>query len=331
MRVLSAPGPLSVRVRVFFLKADKTSFATPSIVTAATVPANGTSWTRAEGVVPIPADAAYFNVDAQIINTTAATGAVVVRCDSFMGAIHDTVVPYFDGYSQGASWDGVHDQSTAWRRDYDLAVPIGDEIYEMFAPYVDTFGDPGNNLRDMCRGFGTMLQPIDDIVRDGDNGEPGYSQALDLTRAKEEWLPWLGQFVGYRVTERRPEQDRDLWADIERGRVVTRSAHRRGTIARMVEEVQSYLNDPKTVFIQTRVGTPHRMTIFYYTAQIQSPATAATIAAVAQAQKAKGLILTVTPLSGGDWSTLIANQATWNVVTTKFASWNEVISNPAKP
>lgn len=208
---------------------------------------------------------------------------------------------------------------------------IGDELYEMFAPVVGVFGDPNNNLRDYCRGLGGMLQPLDDIVKDDTNGEPGFSQTIDLVRAKDEWLPWLGQWVGYRVTEKRPEENQAAWSARERGRMVTRSAHRRGTVARMVEAMQEHLDAPKTVIILQRVSSAHTINAYYYTAQLTAGHTHAMIEAAALEQKAKGLILTVIGLSASSWDTLVANQATWTVVGTKFSSWNEVVSNPAKP
>lgn len=207
---------------------------------------------------------------------------------------------------------------------------VGKELYQMFLPVVDAFGDNGD-LLNMCRGFGKMLQPIDNVAKDGPNGEPGYSQILDPERAPVEWLPWLGQWVGYFVTPQTSTETEAQWEVRERAYITKKSAHRRGTNARLIEEVQSYLNDPKQVFLWNRATTAHKMTLFYYTAQLKSGYTAADVNTAAQAQKAKGLLLTVTPLSGGDWNTLTVNSATWNTVVSKFANWNEVAGNPAKP
>lgn len=337
-KMVAGPGTFANfrrRLRVRFWQEDRlTLSAIASTILIVTEVPTDNEWHRLDGLCVAPADAFWYAVE-PLASNDGGLGTFTVRFDAFMAARFSNpdagLVDYFDGASQGGNWDGVADKSTSWRWNYDLASPMGDELFEGFAPLVEAFGDPDNNLRDYCRSMGMMIQPLDDIARDGDNGEPGFSQILDLTRGKAEWIPWLSQFVGYPAPERRPEQDREWYLDTERSRTITRSAHRRGTIARMVEEVQTFLNDPKTVFVQQRVGTAHRMTIFYYTAMLNPNFTAGQLAAAAQAQKAKGLILTVTPLSGGDWNTLIANQATWNVVKTKFANWNEVISNPAKP
>jgi hypothetical protein len=207
---------------------------------------------------------------------------------------------------------------------------IGDELYEMFFPLLEIYGDASGHLYAMCIGLGSMLQPIDDIVGDGDNDEPGYSLLLDLNRVPDTWLPWLAQWVGYFVSPLpTSDAERTEWSGRERRRTVTNSAHRRGTIARMVEEVQEHLQDTKTVIIHQRDTSPHHMTLYYYTDELIT--THAALNAAAQAQKAKGLILLVVGISKSSWNTLVANQATWNVVKTKFGDWNEVVSNPSKP
>lgn len=206
---------------------------------------------------------------------------------------------------------------------------MGLDIFEDFLPLVEMFGDPGDALQNYCKAIGRMLQPVYDISKDGDNDEPGWSQIFDLKLAKDEWLPWLAQTVGYRVTPRRTGEDVSSWSARERLRTAQRSAHRRGTIARMVEVAQEHLTGLKRVAIQQRTTSAHRLTLYYYSTELTT--THADISAAAQSQKAKGLLLTVTALTGLDWNTLVANQATWNTVTSKFTNWIEVTSNPAKP
>lgn len=155
----------------------------------------------------------------------------------------------------------------------------------------------------------------------------GWSQLLDLNRARSDWLRWLGQWVGYYISENPPN------LALERERIVSRSAHRRGSIALIREAVQEHLKGAKSVIIQERFAaagsTAYQITVSIYTAEIVTSAAAAE--AAARAQKPAGLIMTFNALSTSQWNTLTANQATWNVVTGKFANWNEVLSNPAKP
>jgi len=205
---------------------------------------------------------------------------------------------------------------------------IGDELFAQFAPLVEMHGAQPD-MQVYMRAFGRAIQPIDDLAMDGGNGtdEPGWSQALDLNRAKDSWLRWLGQWVGYWV----PEQPASF--AFERGRILSRSAHRRGSIAMLREAVQEHLSAPKTVIIQERfspvVSTAGTITVSIFSAQIAT--TSAKAEAAAREQKAGGLLMTFNVLSGSQWNTLVASQATWNIVVGKFADWNEVVSNPAKP
>lgn len=202
---------------------------------------------------------------------------------------------------------------------------IGDELFAQFAPVEELHG-PQPSLEVFMRALGRAVQPIDDLAKDGGNGsdEPGWSQVLDLARAKDEWLRWLGQWAGYWAPEESPD-----W-DIERERIVTRSAHRRGSVAILREAIQEQLSGTKTVIIQERLTGAYTISVSVYNSEITT--TAAKIEAHARAQKAAGLIMTFNVLSGEDWNTLVANQATWNLVSGgKFTDWNEVVTNPDKP
>lgn len=207
----------------------------------------------------------------------------------------------------------------------------GREIYDHFSPVVSMYGDPGDHLKFYTYALGRMFQPLDDFVKDGFEGEPGWSQVLDLQRAKDDWLPWLGQWVGYYVSTQ-SGIDASLWSTRERTRIISRSAHRRGTVAALIETAQDMLTSPKNVIIQERFGpvsTAHTITMSVYINQLTT--SQSLFAAELQKRKAAGLILYINFLTGVEWSTLIANQATWAVVTSKFVNWSEVITNPAKP
>jgi hypothetical protein len=160
------------------------------------------------------------------------------------------------------------------------------------------------------------------MIRDqGD--DPGWSQVLDLTRAHDSWLRWLGQFVGYFVP-----LESNNWPR-ERERIVSRSAHRRGAVPVLREVVQEHLSGDKTVIIRERDTSAHHITVYVYADQIAT--TEAAAEAAARAQKAAGLIMDFVVLTGQDWNTLVANQDTWADVQTKFADWNEVVIDPDKP
>ena len=202
---------------------------------------------------------------------------------------------------------------------------IGNELFRNLAPIAEAYGDTGA-LIVFCRALGAMMQPVDDLVKDGVEGQPGWSQALDKARAKDEWLPWLGQWVGYLVPAKAATENQITWSDRERIRITSRSAHRRGTIALLREVVQEHLNNPKDVLIQERVGTAHIINVYVYDYQIAT--TVPQVTAAALAQKAAGLIMNFIVLTGNNYSLLQASNASYTVMTGKHANYSSVLTNP---
>lgn len=203
---------------------------------------------------------------------------------------------------------------------------IGSELYSDLQPIVDTWGDPNDDLRVLCNALGLMIEPIDDIAKDGDNGEPGWSQALDLQRAKDEWLPWLGQWVGYAVPQKATSETQAAWSARERGRIVSRAKNRRATVALLREVIQEQLTGTKTVIIQERSADANTINVYVYNSEIAT--TSALVQAAALAAKAAGLIMNFTVLTGANYSLLQASNATYAVMTGKHANYNSVLTNP---
>jgi hypothetical protein len=106
---------------------------------------------------------------------------------------------------------------------------IGDAAYQDFGPMIEIYGDPAGALLVYLAGIARMFKEVDDIASDGPNDEPGWSQIFDLTRAKTEWLPWMGQMVGYPVPDKPTDQTLEEYDANQRVRIITRSAYRRGT------------------------------------------------------------------------------------------------------
>jgi len=204
--------------------------------------------------------------------------------------------------------------------------PIGLELYSSLAPLVDTWGDPEEDLKLYCNAIAAMIQPVDDIAKDGENGEPGWSQVLDAQRAKDDWLFWLGQFVGYVVPQKAATISQSDWSLRERQRLVTRSTYRRGTIAILREVIQEHLNPPQTVIIQERVGTAHVISVWVYASQIAT--SAALVQTAALAEKAAGLVMNFTVLSGTTYTLLAASNTSYTVLAGKHTSYTSVATNP---
>jgi hypothetical protein len=207
---------------------------------------------------------------------------------------------------------------------------IGDDGFESLQPIVERFGDPQGILEVYMHGIAIMFKPIDDIARDGPNGEPGWSQIFDLERMKTNWLPWAGQIAGYPVPTRPSGESLASYDARQRERMVTRSAQRKGTNGILHDIVAEQLNDPKRVIIQNRVGgAANQIKVWVYASDIAT--TAALVEQAARSQKALGLIMEFGVLTGKNYESLRAANATYQVVFTKFANYNEVLVNPDKP
>lgn len=206
---------------------------------------------------------------------------------------------------------------------------IGEDAYEALRPIVEKWGDPDGALMVYIQGIALMFKPIDDISRDGPNGEPGWSQIFDLERAKTGWLPWMGQIVGYAVPSRPSDQSLADYDARQRDRINTRSAKRNGTNGMLHDVVAEQLNDPKRVIIQNRADSNEDLIrVWVYDEDIAT--SAAEVEQAAREQKALGLIMEFNVLMGGDYGSLLANSPTYDDVFTKFADYNEVLVNPDK-
>jgi hypothetical protein len=210
---------------------------------------------------------------------------------------------------------------------------LGDEFYEGLQPIIDQYGDPDQHLWVYLHALALMLKPIDDISKDGPDDEPGWSQLFDLERAKTEWLPWIGQWTGYPVQTRPDGMAFADWDAQERERIITRSAHRRGTIQQLVDVVQEHLSGGQNVIIQERYNNqPYQLRVWVYSNEI-----ATSEAAIMQAinkQKVAGLLLTfgrldVSPF--GSYTILNANSASYTIVKSKFTSYNDLTLDPDRP
>lgn len=107
-------------------------------------------------------------------------------------------------------------------------------------------------------GIGELIQVLDTLVRNtiDEEGvqEPGWSQALDITRAPTYLLPWLGQFVGARV-------DPTLRDDLQRYLIENAPGMKRGTPAAIIAVVQPFLAHGYSASIAERDTSPYHFTV----------------------------------------------------------------------
>jgi len=205
---------------------------------------------------------------------------------------------------------------------------IGDEACEDFLPIREKYGDPQNTLCIYLHGLGYMLKQVDDIAKDGPNGEPGWSQIFDLERAKTEWLPWIGQLVGYKVPPKPDSQTDAEYHAKQKERIITRSAYRRGTTELLLEVIQEHLGGSRRVIIEERYGgDPYAIKVWVFEAEILT--SIEEIKAAALAQKMAGLIMEFSTLdTTGDYNLLRASSTLYTDVTVTHPDYQSVVSDP---
>lgn len=158
---------------------------------------------------------------------------------------------------------------------------IGEAIYAQLEPLAYDDENQGWALLILCGAIGRMLQPVDDLVSDGEDF-PGWSVLLDVARCPYAYLPYLAQFVGARIPVGTPEEE-------ARNLVRTPSGFRRGTKESLIAAAQKNLTGNKTVKVVERTSSAYALTVITRTAETPNPAI--TLQDILS-QKPAGLVLT---------------------------------------
>lgn len=209
---------------------------------------------------------------------------------------------------------------------------VGGWIYDSLRPVAEPYDEArGYPLAVYADAIGAMFQPVLDLVDDP-------SALVDPNRAPVDWLQWLGQFVPggspirpQRKTGGSPETDADYRSAVIPN-LIDPPSRRRGTVPAIAQNVQQFLNPPKTVITVERVGgNMYIGTISVISSQIRPGYTIADIQARVNAIQPAGRIITVSGITSSNWQALRDTHATWTAVRSTFADWAEVRSNPTKP
>jgi hypothetical protein len=236
------------------------------------------------------------------------------------------------------TFDGMNANVVGFPGAYELLYhqfEMGDLIYPEFAPITDNAGDPDNTLWTYLRGIGRMMQEVRDVSKDGLNGEPGWSQVLDATRVRPQWVPWLAQMAGYYAPVYQTKDDEAAYLGRQIPRIKKFSSWNRGSVESMRYAVQEHLWGTQNVIVQERYGgDPNQIRVYFYNSEIATSSTAAMAAAVSQ--KAAGLLFAPegTPgapilLDPNTYNVLNASNASYNEVNSQHPNYNDVLVNTA--
>lgn len=199
---------------------------------------------------------------------------------------------------------------------------IGDEAEVDFDALLTLYGDPGGALSIYLHALGSMLKQVDDISKDGPNGEPGWSQIFDLTRAKTEWLPWMGQLVGYQVPRQPDTQSLEEYDAIQRERIITHSSWLRGTVTSIRRAAQEHLGGLKRVNVfERRDDNPYHIHVSVYASEIIT--SEAEVRQAVFSDKMAGLLLDWAVLPGESWHDLLVGPygGSWAAAESHYATW----------
>jgi hypothetical protein len=190
-------------------------------------------------------------------------------------------------------------------------------LYDALEPLARSDPQVGWSLLILCNAVGTLLQLVEDYVRDTPDG-PGWSGLLDLNRCPSEALPWLAQLVGVRLLPNTTDAQR-------RARIVSTDGFRRGTPAAIMAAVQATLTGTQTVTLTERDGDPYVLTL--YTLAQETPDALATRNALLS-QKPAGIVANFTgTLAGQTYATVNANFASYTAVAARYVTYNDLLLN----
>jgi hypothetical protein len=186
------------------------------------------------------------------------------------------------------------------------------DVYALLTPYAEVDEANGYALRSTVEALTKMYFDVDELVREGVNGEPGWSAAVDATRVPSEGLAWLGQIFGVRIN---PGESVSYY----RQRVDGAVGIRRGSMGAMTLAVQPYLTGGKlVVFGERNGGSAYSLVVKTRTAE--TPNTAPVIAAL-QATKPAGVLLGYSTFTGILFQESKVNQATYTLSKAAKATY----------
>lgn len=157
---------------------------------------------------------------------------------------------------------------------------LGEAVYARLGPVAAQDESLGWPLLTFVQALCEMGRQVEELVR---GGEQAYDPLLDVDLSPDWNLPYIGQFVGVRVTPgASPAQARAQIRGV--------GGFQRGTPAAMIAAVRATLTGTQYVGLVERDGDQDHITVTTRSAETPNPA--ATLAA-ALSQKAAGLILAV--------------------------------------
>jgi hypothetical protein len=190
---------------------------------------------------------------------------------------------------------------------------IAQKLYKALEPMAWDDSYQGWALLHFLAAGGATLQDIEDMVRTGSNGEPGWSSIVDLARVPDAAIPWLGQFVGVEV-------DTNLSITSQKEQILAHLGWQRGTRASMIAAAQQYLTGNKLVTFQERDTSAYHLLVVTYTSE--TPDQSAVLAALIS-QKPAGIVMVYEVRPGQSYQQLRDTHTDYLDVRNDYATYED--------
>lgn len=126
--------------------------------------------------------------------------------------------------------------------------------YDIFEPL--TLHQESDDLNFYIGAAGELFQEVDDLVRDTEGGDPGWSILLDVHRIPAKGLDWLAQFVGVTIDHNTDEAG-------VRQQVRAHDRWGRGTPLSMLGPAAHWLPAGAKMYLSERNPTPYSATFIF--------------------------------------------------------------------
>lgn len=200
----------------------------------------------------------------------------------------------------------------------------GAEIYDSIAPLMDqdeAYGYPGATL---VAGLAKMIDPVATIVRDQDDGTPGWAILFQPSNPDLDpsWLPWIAQFVGDGAAVQNAPTTQaklDLIDNPQNFAVGLPDTIRRTAV--------SFLSGTQTIYFNSNFGgNPFALEIT--TLASETPANTTAMRAAVMAVTPAWMVLTFVTTSEGTYEQLDSAHASYSQLEAAHTSYSDLELNP---
>jgi hypothetical protein len=168
----------------------------------------------------------------------------------------------------------------------------------------------------VCAALAAPIDPLYDLLF---TTLRPWELAVDLDRAPDWILPWLGQFPGVAVNTA-------LTPDLQREQIRDAEGRRRGTVPAIEATARLSLTGTRQVIITERQGSAYRYTVATRASETPDPTTTER---QVRAQKPGALVMTYAVIVGGDFATLLATHTDFADVAATFATFTALRTDPS--